>query len=119
MKRWLCLTAAISSALTILAMWALGWTDLSSTVKLENARVRVTEVTSAPGGMRERGVRGHDQVIVFLDDCTYQRTDPVTGEKTIRERKSGEVIWHNKGEDAPQLVNAGLRPYRTLVVELK
>jgi hypothetical protein len=86
---------------------------------LENPRVRVTEVTSLPGTARDRGVRATDQVIVFLDDCRYRRTDPQTGEKTIRERKSGDVIWHDKGEDAPVLENLGAKPYRTLVIELK
>ncbi len=92
---------------------------VDSVPRLENARVRVVEVTSAVGGVRPRGVRGADQIIVFLDDCRYERTDPQTGAKTIRERKSGDVIWHSKGEDAPQLVNAGSKPYRTLVIELK
>jgi len=95
------------------------WAALPTTVKLDNARVHVTEVTSAPGAVRERGVRAHDQVIVFLDDCRYERTDPKTGAKTIRERKSGDVIWHTAGEDAPQLVNIGAKPYRTIVIELK
>jgi hypothetical protein len=81
--------------------------------------VKVTEVTSAPGSVREPGVRSTDQVIVFLDDCRYERTDPVNGEKTIRQRKSGDVIWHSKGEAAPRLMNAGSNPYRTLVIELK
>lgn len=98
---------------------ALAWAGLPSTVKLENARVLVTEVTSAPGAVRERGVRAHDQMIVFLDDCRYERTDPKTGAKSIQERKSGDVIWHTQGEDAPQLVNKGARPYRTLIIELK
>ena len=49
----------------------------------------------------------------------YERTDPSNGEKTVRERKSGDVIWHSKGEDAPLLVNAGEKAYRTLVIELK
>ena len=98
---------------------ALAWAGLPATVKLDNARVVVTEVTSAPGALRERGVRGHDQVIVFLEDCRYERTDPKTGAKSIQERKSGDVIWHNKGEAAPQLVNKGTQPYRTVVIELK
>ncbi len=98
---------------------ALGWAGLPVTVKLDNARVHVTEVTSAPGAVRERGVRGYDQVIVFLDDCRYERTDPKTGVKSIQERKSGDVIWHMRGEDAPQLVNKGAKAYRTVVVELK
>lgn len=119
MKRLLLLTAAGSALITVLAIWGLGWAQLSSVVKLENARVRVREVTSPPGGVRERGTRANDQVIVFLDDCRYERTDPQTGQKTIRQRKSGDVIWHSRGEAAPRLVNAGSKPYRTLVIELK
>lgn len=88
-------------------------------IKLENARVRVSEVLHEPGIPRERYIRPTDQVIVFLDDCRYERIDSKTGEKTIRERKSGDVIWHDRGEDAPVLVNAGQKPYRTLVVEFK
>ncbi len=84
--------------------------------KLENARVRVSEVLYQPGTPRERFIRQHDQVIVFMDDCKYQRTDPDTGEKTVRERKSGDVIWHDKGEVAPVLVNLGAKPYRTMVI---
>ena len=79
-------------------------------MKLDNARVHVTEVISAPGAVRERGVRAHDQVIVFLDDCRYERTDPKTGAKSVQVRRSGDVIWHNQGEDAPQLVNRGDKP---------
>jgi len=119
MRKSLVLSAAISSAVTLLAVWSLGGAALPSKVKLENARVRVTEVTAAAGSVRERGVRETDQIIVFLDDCRYERTDPGTGQKTVRERKSGDLIWHGKGEDAPQLVNAGPQPYRTLVIELK
>jgi hypothetical protein len=91
---------------------------LPSTVKLDNAKVKVTEVTYEPGVPRERYIRPTDQVIVFLDESRYERTDSKTNEKTIRERKPGEVIWHDKGEDAPVLKNLGTKPYRTLVVEL-
>lgn len=86
---------------------------------LENTKVHVIETTYLPGVPREAGVRATDQVIVFLDDCSYQRKDPVTGELTVRKRKSGEVIWHDKGEAAPQLTNVGTAPYRTITVELK
>jgi len=119
MKKSLCLTAALSSALTLAAVWASGFASVPSTVKLENARVRISEVLYAPGVPRQRYIRPTDQVIVFLDDCRYQRTDSETKEKTIRERKSGEVIFHHKGEDAPVLINQGSKPYRTLVIELK
>jgi hypothetical protein len=119
MRKAIAGSAAVSCAVTLAAVWGFGAAGLPSTVKLENARVRVTEVTAAPGAVRGRGVRETDQVIVFLDDCRYERTDPTTGEKTVRERKSGDAIWHGKGEAAPQLVNAGAKPYRTLVIELK
>jgi hypothetical protein len=111
----LALTAIASSALTLVAVRGAGGT---ATVKLENARVRVSEIAYGPDAIRERGVRAADQVIVFLDDCRYRRLDPSSGETTVRERKSGDVIWHDRGEDAPRLTNAG-RSYRTLVIELK
>ena len=88
-------------------------------VTLENEKVKITEVTYQPGVARARYIRPTDQVIVFLDDCKYQRTDSKTGEKTVRERKAGEAIWHDKGEDAPVLINLGSTGYRTLVIELK
>jgi hypothetical protein len=119
MKKLIASVALGSSALTLLAVWGLGWAVIPSTVKLENKRVRVSELIYAPGAPRERSIRATDQVIVFLDDCKYERLDSETKEKTIRERKSGDVIWHDKGEDAPQLTNLGRKPYRTLVLELK
>jgi hypothetical protein len=110
------LTALISAGLTYLL---LGWAPMPETVKLENARVRVKEVQYAPGVARERYIRPTDQVIVFLDDSKYERIDSTTKERTVRERKSGDVIWHDRGEDAPVLTNLGQKTYRTLVIELK
>jgi hypothetical protein len=110
MRSKLLATALFSSAITLLAV---------GSVKLENARVKISEIVYEPGVPRERYIRSSDQVIVFLDDCKYERTDSETGAKEIRERKSGEAIWHNKGEDAPVLKNLGTKPYRTLLIELK
>ena len=119
MRKAIVLSAAVSCALTLAAVWSFGLAVLPVKVALENAHVRVSEVTYNPGVPRERSIRATDQIIVFLNDCRYERTDSTTHEKTIRERKSGDVIWHNKGEDAPQLINLGSKPYRTLVIELK
>jgi hypothetical protein len=119
-KTRLCATVALfSSAVTVLTMYALGFAAQVKEVKLDNARVKVTNVIYEPGVPRERYIRPTDQVIVFLDDCKYQRIDSKTGEKIVRERKSGEVLWHDKGEDAPVLINLGSKSYRTLVIELK
>jgi hypothetical protein len=112
-------TAAVSSLATALLLCASGMATLPGKVTLDNARVKVTEVVYQPGVARQRYIRPTDQVIVFLDDSRYERIDSQTKEKTIRERKSGEVIWHNKGEDAPVLTNLGQKPYRTLLIELK
>ena len=119
MKKTILLTAALSSVLTLLAVFGFGFAALPTEVKLDNKRVKVSTVTYEPGVPRERYIRPTDQVIVFLDDCKYERKDSKTGEKTIRERKSGDVIWHDKGEDAPVLTNVGTKPYRTMTIELK
>ena len=119
MKKTITITALLSSLFTLSAVYVFGQGGVKGQVKLDNARVRVTDVNFPPGVPRERYIRPTDQVIVFLDDCRYERTDSKTGEKAVRERKSGEVIWHDKGEDAPVLRNLGSKPYRTLVIELK
>lgn len=118
MKR-LIATAVVSSLGTLLVVFGIAGAEIPRKVKLENAKVRVAEIDYEPGKPRERYIRPTDQVIVFLDDCKYRRTDSATGEKTVRERKSGDVIWHDKGEDAPVLENLGSKTYRTLVIELK
>lgn len=112
------IVALLSSLATLWIVFGVAGAELPKKVTLENAKVRVTEVTYQPGVPRERYIRPTDQVIVFLDESKYRRTDSKTGEKTIRQRKSGEVIWHDKGEDAPVLENLGTKPYRTLTIEL-
>ena len=44
MKKLIASVALGSSALTLLAVWGLGWAAIPSTVKLENKRVRVSEL---------------------------------------------------------------------------
>jgi len=113
------ITAVLACASTLIAVRLTATAQPAPPALIENGRVRVTQLAYQPGVARPRGIRPADQVIVFLDDCRYERTDPVRGEKTVRVRKSGDVIWHSKGEDAPVLVNAGTEPYRTILIELK
>ena len=56
---------------------------------------------------------------MFLNETSYDRIDPKTGDKITRHRKAGEVIWHSRGELAPRLVNAGSGPMRSLVIAVK
>ncbi|MBI3665010.1 MAG: hypothetical protein HY236_02100 [Acidobacteria bacterium] len=114
------LTVVVFVTATLAVVYSLpGAADLPQVVKLEKPRVTVTEMTYLPGVPREPYVRPTDQVIVFLDDSAYDRVDAATGAKQRVNRKSGEVIWHDKGDHAPQLINAGSKPYRTLVIALK
>jgi hypothetical protein len=103
----------------LVAAYIAGRADVIRGVKLENARVRVSQLDYEPGKPRARSIRPADQVIVFLDESRYERIDPDSGVKEVRTRKSGDVIWHNKGEVAPVLTNLDKKTYRTLVIELK
>jgi hypothetical protein len=88
-------------------------------IVLDNVRARVTERVIPPGSERITYLRDTDQIIVFVNDCSYDRVDPDTGEKITRKRKAGEIIWHDRSEKAPTLVNVGSRPMRSLVIALK
>jgi hypothetical protein len=114
-------TALISSALTLCAVYLFAAPAAKPAYKtvLDNPRVEVTERVVAPGGERVPYIRETDQVIVFLNDTAYERIDAATGEKTVRSRKAGEVIWHFKGENAPKLVNVHSEPFRSLVIAIK
>jgi hypothetical protein len=84
MKKTIVCTAAISAALTLVAVWGLGGAALPTKVKLENARVRVTEVIAAPGAARERRPPDRSGNRVPGRLRRYERTDPASGEKTVR-----------------------------------
>jgi hypothetical protein len=112
MRKWLV-------PLTLAGAYLVGRADVVKVPKLQNARVIVTQLDYEPGKPRPKSIRASDQIIVFLDDSRYERIDPDTGAKEIRTRKSGDVIWHDKGEVAPVLTNLDKKTYRTLVVELK
>ncbi|MGH9844903.1 MAG: hypothetical protein ACREEM_39810 [Blastocatellia bacterium] len=92
--------------------------SLQSRQLLDNPRVTVTEITTPAGGRREPYTRPSDQIIVFIDEADYEATD-AAGQKQVRHRQPGEIVWHNKGEAAPLLVNKGKKPYRNLVIALK
>jgi hypothetical protein len=85
-------------------------------VKLDNARVTVSESLTPGGGQRDSYVRPTDQLIIFLDDAQYEAVE--NGVAHARQRKAGEVIWHSKGETAPTLLNKG-EAYRNLIIALK
>ncbi len=113
-------TAVISSLATVAGMQSLHSREATTwRTVLDNPRVEVIDRSIPPGGERVPYVRPADQVIVFLNDTRYERIDAETGENIFRGRKSGDVIWHDKGEKAPQLVNVDDEPFRSLIIQLK
>jgi hypothetical protein len=113
--------AAVLVSITglVLVMQLCPAAEVARKVVLENVRVEVTERIMEPGSVRETHIRPTDQVLVFLNDAEYERIDPDTGEKTVRKRKAGDVIWHSRGEVAPTLTNVAKTPLRILEIGLK
>jgi hypothetical protein len=120
MKR-IVLTVVLSSLATLGVVNLLGLAKggYSEKVVLDNKKVTVTERVIDPGVARDPHIRQSDQIIVFLNDTAYDRLDPQTGKVEQRKRKAGEVIWHDKGENAPKLTTRGAQPMRSLVIALK
>ncbi len=87
------------------------------TLKLDNKRVTITESVTPEGGRREPYTRPTDQIIVFIDEAQYEAVD-AGGKGTLRRRKPGDFVWHDKGETAPVLINRG-KAYRNLVIAIK
>ncbi len=110
--------ALIIFASGIVTGYAISSDAPSSKTILDNARVTVTEITALPKSVREAYTRPSDQIIVFIDEADYESTD-AAGKKIVKHRVPGEIVWHNKGEAAPTLVNKGKKAYRNLVIALK
>jgi hypothetical protein len=114
------ITALLSSALTLTVVrLTAAREEITQKVVLENKRLIVSDRMIPLGTLRETHTRDTDQVIVFLEDCVYDRINADTGKTDRIARKAGEVLWHNKGEHAPKLVNRGAKPFRSLVIALK
>jgi hypothetical protein len=117
-KNWKKLSMAAALLLTsAFSFYAGRQTAPSMVIKLDNARLTVTESLTPVGGRRESYVRPSDQLLIFLDDAQYEAVE-ADGKVSKRSRKSGEIVWHTKGEIAPVLINKG-KPYRNLIIALK
>jgi hypothetical protein len=92
--------------------------EASVKVAFENPRVAVTAIDIAPGAQRAGRTRPTDELVLFCDEAHYQAVD-AQGHKEARDRKPGTVVWHQKGELAPTLVNTGARPVHYYGISLK
>lgn len=107
----------VSAGLAV-AGWRASASGPQTRLLLDNQRVTISEITMTPGARREPYTRPSDQIIVFIDQANYEAIDEA-GKKQTRQRAAGEIIWHNRGEAAPLLINVGPKPYRNLVIGLK
>ncbi len=113
-------TAIASSLITLGVVKLMGAkTDYSEKTLLDNKRATVTERVMEVNSARDPHTRATDQIIVFLNDTAYDRVDPQSGKIERRTRKAGDILWHDKGEHAPKLINRGAGPMRSLVIALK
>ncbi len=119
MKKFaLVITLFVAGVSTGLALARWQQPAVQSKSLLENERVAVTEYSYGAQSKRTPYTRDTDQVIVFLDDAEYDATD-AKGVTLHKFRKRGEIVWHDKGEIAPTLVNSTKKPFRNVVIALK
>jgi beta-alanine degradation protein BauB len=89
---------------------------------LDNARVRVSETTLAPGG--QSGVRrwSHDTAVYVAEGGPVKLVERADGNENERSREesipAGRVLWFAKGTHRG-VVNVGTQRYREVVVELE
>jgi len=85
---------------------------------LENGKVLVREVIYEKDSRRPRM---SDKMISnhILGLMPTMKWLTPTERRRLAHRKAGEVIWHSRGETAPNLINRGDLTYRTIVVNLK
>lgn len=93
---------------------------VATRVVLENDRVRIWEMTLAPGEASPLHRHDLDYMIVLLEG---DRIAAVPGPKSHRAARGAEVLpgrvaYLSRGE-AEWAVNVGDRPYRELLIELK
>jgi hypothetical protein len=104
--------------LTGLALASDPGADAGIKVLFDNARVSVKEVTLAPGARRPPRTRATDELVLFPEEAHYQAIE-ADGKKQPRDRTPGTVVFHNKGELAPTLVNTSAKVVRYYNVVLK
>jgi mannose-6-phosphate isomerase-like protein (cupin superfamily) len=88
---------------------------------LDNARVRVSENTLAPGGQSDLRRWSHDTAVYVAEGGPVKIVERADGaDENVREESlsAGTVLWFAKGTHNG-LLNVGTQRYRQIAVELK
>jgi quercetin dioxygenase-like cupin family protein len=108
-------SALLIGAAAVFAQDAVKVQPESNKVLLENDRVRVIEVTSAPGAtLKMHSHPGH--VVYLLDDAKTKHTD-AAGKVTEVAGKKGDARWVDAVTHTVE--NTSTTPLRTIVIEVK
>ncbi len=93
---------------------------VGSRVLFENERVRVWEMTLAPGEASDLHRHDLDYVIVLLEGDRIAAVPGPGSERPPREAEvtPGRTVFLERGE-SEWTVNTGERPYREVLIELK
>jgi quercetin dioxygenase-like cupin family protein len=110
------ITAAVLGATSASAQDWLAVGAKGKKVLLENAQVRVIEVTLSPG--QKEPVHTHPSNFAYLLDSGKVRVSYVGGETAEMDARKGQVIW-SEPEPPHTLENLSKKPVRAVVVELK
>ena len=94
--------------------------DVGTQLLFENDRVRVWDLRLEPG--QSTGFHNHtaDYLYVAIGGGTLQGLNADGSRKPVRNYTDGEVVFKEVGDsEIHAAVNAGDRPWRNIVVELK
>lgn len=93
---------------------------VGSKLLFENDRVRVWDLTLAPGESTGRHRHKEDYLYVVIGGGSLQPVDADGVKGETRQMVDGDVRWRDvEGEDIHEAINTGPGPWRNIIVELK
>ena len=94
--------------------------DIGSKLLFENDRVKVWDLTLAPGEGTGKHRHTNDYLYVVIGGGHLQAVDAEGNKSEPRPMDDGEVRWREiDGEDVHEAINTGSEPWRNIIVELK
>ena len=94
--------------------------DVGSKLLFENDRVRVWDLTLAPGESTGKHRHTNDYLYVVIGGGELQAVDADGSKGEPRQMADGEVRWRGvEGEDVHEAINTGTEAWRNIIVELK
>lgn len=94
--------------------------QIGSKLLFENDRVRVWDLTLAPGESTGMHRHENDYLYVVIGGGTLQGVSSDGNKGEGRDMADGHVQWRDvAGEDIHAAINTGNEPWRNIIVELK